>query len=215
MNLSTLTAISPVDGRYGDKTAELRATFSEFGLIRQRVRVEVRWLQMLSKHPDIAEVPAFGAHGTAALDDIYQEFCEADARQVKEIEKTTNHDVKAVEYFLKERVAEIPEVRDAREFFHFACTSEDINNLAHALMLHDGRERVLLPLMDELIDAVRVRLAEVLRELIQVAIGLVTQCRQGGEVGFCGERLEPANFDHGAVADQSELTADGSQGSGF
>jgi adenylosuccinate lyase len=155
MNLSNLTAISPVDGRYGEKTRDLRATFSEFGLIRQRVLVEVRWLQMLSRHPDVAEVPVFGTPATAALDEIVGDFCEEDARRVKEIERTTNHDVKAVEYFLKERLADIPEIHSAREFLHFACTSEDINNLAHGLMLREGREQMLLPLMDQVIEAIR------------------------------------------------------------
>ncbi|MBK1719851.1 adenylosuccinate lyase [Thiocystis violacea] len=155
MPLSTLTAISPVDGRYGARTSDLRAIFSEFGLIHHRVLVEVRWLQALSRHPAIAEVPPFSPAANGALDAIARDFGLADAERVKEIERTTNHDVKAVEYFLKERVAENPELSAVSEFFHFACTSEDINNLSHGLMMMSGRDRVLLPQMDGLIETIR------------------------------------------------------------
>ncbi|WP_332460488.1 adenylosuccinate lyase [Thiocapsa bogorovii] len=155
MDLTGLTAISPVDGRYGAKTTELRPIFSEFGLIRSRVLVEIRWLQTLSRHPGIPEVPVFSAEADRLLDDIAEHFGVADAQRIKEIERTTNHDVKAVEYFLKERIAAHPQLHAASEFIHFACTSEDINNLAHGLMLSAGREQVLLPEMDAVIAAVR------------------------------------------------------------
>ncbi len=157
MELSTLTAISPVDGRYGDKTANLRALFSEFALIRQRVRVEVRWLQALAQHAGIAEVPALSSHALNILEGITDNFSVEDAQRVKNIERTTNHDVKAVEYFLKEKIAGNAELEGLSEFFHFACTSEDINNLAYALMLREARTQALLPLMDELIDSLRAR----------------------------------------------------------
>ncbi len=155
MELSSLTAISPVDGRYGSKTCDLRPIFSEFGLIRCRILVEIRWLKALATQPEIVEVPAFSQQAIETLDAIAKDFSEKDARRIKEIERTTNHDVKAVEYFVKERIAGNGELAAVREFIHFGCTSEDINNLSHALMLREGRSRVLLPLMDEVIDAVR------------------------------------------------------------
>lgn len=145
MNLSSLTAISPIDGRYGSKTIALRSAFSEFGLIKYRVHVEVRWLQQLAAHPAITEVPPLSAQANAALDDMVINFSEQDAERIKEIERTTNHDVKAVEYFIKERIAGQAELGAISEFVHFACTSEDINNLSHALMLKEGRDQVLLP----------------------------------------------------------------------
>ncbi|HWV13853.1 MAG TPA: adenylosuccinate lyase [Cellvibrio sp.] len=138
--LSPLNAVSPVDGRYGGRTIALRKIFSEFGLIRYRVEVEVRWLQQLSRHAGIPEVPAFSAATNAQLDAIIANFSEADAGVVKDIESTTNHDVKAVEYFLKKQFAGNAELEAVLEFVHFACTSEDINNLSHALMLKAGRE---------------------------------------------------------------------------
>ena len=155
MELSQLTAVSPLDGRYGGKTAELRPIFSEFGLIRYRITVEIRWLQCLARHPGISEVPRFSEDADRRLDAILTEFDQADARRVKEIERTTNHDVKAIEYFLKEKIGGNAELEAVSEFIHFACTSEDINNLSHALMLRDARERCLLPQMDELIGAIR------------------------------------------------------------
>jgi len=155
MDLSTLTAVSPVDGRYGSKTADLRPIFSEFGLIRHRVLVEVRWLQALAAHPQIPEVPPLSGHAANLLDAIVDNFNEADAHRVKNIERTTNHDVKAVEYFLKEKIAGNDELDAISEFIHFACTSEDINNLSHALMLREGRGQVLLPQIDDLIHALR------------------------------------------------------------
>ncbi len=154
MELSTLTAISPVDGRYGGKTAALRAIFSEYGLIRYRVLVEVRWLQALAADQEIAEVPALSEQAQQILNSIADDFSEADAQRVKKIERTTNHDVKAVEYFLKEKISDTPELMAISEFIHFACTSEDINNLCHAMMLRDGRDQVLLPELEKTIAAI-------------------------------------------------------------
>ena len=151
MELSALTAVSPVDGRYAGKTAELRSIFSEFGLLKYRVQVEVRWLQSLSTNAQIAEVPVFTPDANQLLNDIVGNFSTADAQRIKDIEKTTNHDVKAVEYFIKEKVAANPEIHAINEFIHFACTSEDINNLSHALMLKEAREQVILPYCDKLI----------------------------------------------------------------
>lgn len=153
--LSALTALSPVDGRYGTKAASLRPMFSEYGLIRQRVIVEVRWLQQLAKVNEISEVPAFSAQANEFLEALIANFNEADAERVKAIEATTNHDVKAVEYFLKERVAEVPELHAVTEFIHFACTSEDINNLSHALMLREALTDVMLPTMQQLSAAIK------------------------------------------------------------
>ncbi|MCG5494674.1 adenylosuccinate lyase [Ectothiorhodospira variabilis] len=155
MDLSTLTAIAPVDGRYGTKTEMLRPIFSEFGLIRHRVQVEVEWLKALADHPGITEVPALSDHGVQILNGIVEGFAEEDARRVKNIESTTNHDVKAVEYFLKEKIAGNKELEAISEFFHFACTSEDINNLAYALMLKHARSQAMLPLMDEVIHSIK------------------------------------------------------------
>ncbi|HXH03619.1 MAG TPA: adenylosuccinate lyase [Candidatus Competibacteraceae bacterium] len=155
MELTPLTALSPVDGRYSDKTQALRPIFSEFGLIRQRVTVEVRWLQSLARHPGIPEVPSLSEAADALLESIVCDFTLADAERVKTIERTTNHDVKAVEYLLKEKIAGNAELAAVSEFIHFACTSEDINNLSHALMLREAREQVLLPAMDALIEALR------------------------------------------------------------
>ena len=160
MDLSSLTAISPIDGRYGSKCADLRPIFSEYGLIHHRVLVEVRWIQMLAANPGIPEVPAFSAHASKLLDDIVDKFSEEDAHRVKNIERTTNHDVKAVEYFLKEKIAGNDELEAVSEFIHFACTSEDINNLSYALMLREARSQALLPQMDEVIDAIRAQAHE-------------------------------------------------------
>lgn len=144
MELSSLTAVSPVDGRYGDKVSALRGIFSEYGLLKFRVQVEVRWLQKLAAQTAIKEVPAFDAKANDYLDKIVAEFSEEDAARIKTIERTTNHDVKAVEYFLKEKVACVPALHAVSEFIHFACTSEDINNLSHALMLSTARKEVVL-----------------------------------------------------------------------
>ncbi|MCR9000748.1 adenylosuccinate lyase [Rahnella aquatilis] len=155
MELSSLTAVSPVDGRYGDKVSALRTIFSEFGLLKFRVQVEVRWLQKLAACAEIKEVPAFDADANAFLDKIVADFDVNDAQRIKDIEKTTNHDVKAVEYFLKEKVATVPALHAVSEFIHFACTSEDINNLSHALMLQTARQDVVLPYWKQIIDAVK------------------------------------------------------------
>jgi adenylosuccinate lyase len=172
MELSSLTAVSPVDGRYGRKTSSLRAIFSEYGLIYHRVLVEVRWLQALSRHPQIAEVPAFSDATNRQLDAVVTDFCEADAARVKDIERTTNHDVKAVEYFLKDKIAGSRELEAVSEFIHFACTSEDINNLSHALMLKAGREVVL-----ELYRTVHGQIAQMADDHAAVAV----LCRTHGQ----------------------------------
>jgi adenylosuccinate lyase len=151
--LNPLTALSPLDGRYQTKTAELRPLFSEYGLIRHRVLVEIRWLMALADHRKIKEVAPFSAATQKLLNGIVADFSEADARRVKEIEAKTNHDVKAIEYFLKEKTRGNREVARCTEFIHFACTSEDINNLAYALMLKQSRDEVLLPRLDRLIAA--------------------------------------------------------------
>ena len=143
MELSALSAISPVDGRYGSKTASLRPVFSEFGLIKSRLIVELRWLAQLAANPGIEEVPALSEDAAARLEAMIAEFGETQAARVKEIESTTNHDVKAIEYFIKESIADNAELAAISEFVHFACTSEDINNLSHALMLREGREVLL------------------------------------------------------------------------
>ncbi len=155
MQLSSLTAVSPVDGRYAGKTSALRPIFSEYGLIRFRVQVEVRWLQRLAAHSGIAEVAPFSAEANALLDRLAEDFQLEHAERIKEIERTTNHDVKAVEYLLKEQAAKLPELAKVSEFIHFACTSEDINNLSHALMLREGRDTVLLPLMRQVAASIR------------------------------------------------------------
>ncbi|PWB57832.1 MAG: adenylosuccinate lyase [Nitrosomonadales bacterium] len=155
MPLSTLTALSPLDGRYHSKIDGLRPYFSEFGLIHHRVRVEVEWLKALSRETAIAEVPPFSAATVAELDRLVADFSEADAEAVKDIEKTTNHDVKAVEYWLKNKLAGNAEVMKVSEFIHFACTSEDINNLSHALMLKSARENVMLPGLEKVIAKLR------------------------------------------------------------
>ena len=150
MNISTLTAVSPVDGRYAGKCEELRGIFSEFGLIRRRVIVECAWLEALCDEKEIAECKALSAKERKDLRAIAENFSLNDAARVKEIERTTNHDVKAVEYFLKEKVAGSTLAKRS-EFIHFGCTSEDINNMSHALMLRDG-QKVLRQAMDEVTD---------------------------------------------------------------
>jgi len=164
MNLSSLTAVSPIDGRYNSKTADLRSAFSEFGLIKYRVFVEIRWLQKLAAHPELEEVGPFSNEANAVLNNLVDNFTEQDADRIKEIERTTNHDVKAVEYFIKERITDNPELNSILEFVHFACTSEDINNLSHALMLKEGRDQVLLPQIEE----IAAQLAEIARTYAHV-----------------------------------------------
>ncbi len=152
LSLSPLTALSPLDGRYQSKVNALRPLFSEWALIRYRVQVEVEWLKMLAQEPKIKEVPTFSPDTISALDSIVANFSEEDGLAIKKIEMTTNHDVKAVEYFLKEKIAPLSEVVKVAEFIHFACTSEDINNLCHALMLKHARDQVMLPQLDALIE---------------------------------------------------------------
>ncbi|AAP96423.1 adenylosuccinate lyase [[Haemophilus] ducreyi] len=154
MEVTALTALSPIDGRYQDKTNALRTIFSEFGLLKFRVTVEVRWLQKLASHPQISEVSALSQKANDYLDQIVANFSIDDAKRIKMIERETNHDVKAVEYFLKEKCNALAELQAINEFIHFACTSEDINNTSHALMLKMAREEVLLPEWQKLIDAI-------------------------------------------------------------
>nr|XP_043618240.1 adenylosuccinate lyase-like [Erigeron canadensis] len=154
MELSSLTAISPLDGRYRDKVKDLSPYLSEYGLIYYRTLVEIKWLLKLSQIPEVSEVPSFSNEAQTKLQGLIDGFSEADAKQVKSIEKITNHDVKAVEYFLKTKCQEDPEIAKVLEFFHFGCTSEDINNLAHGLMLKGAINSVVLPVMDDLINAI-------------------------------------------------------------
>ncbi len=150
-----LFAISPVDGRYHSKCQDIRPIFSEYGLIRFRLLVEIAWLKALAEHPDIKEVPPLNAHTLKQLDQIGQKFSLEDAQRVKKIESTSNHDIKAVEYFLKEKIQATQDLADASEFVHFACTSEDINNLAYALMMRTARSQCLIPAMDEIINTIK------------------------------------------------------------
>ena len=155
MDLSSISALSPVDGRYGSKTAALRPYFSEFGLIYNRVLVEVRWLQCLAAHPQITEVSPLSAKANALLENLIESFNETAAQRVKDIESTTNHDVKAVEYYIKEQFKDNAELLAVNEYVHFACTSEDINNLAHGLMLKQGLEQVMLPAMQDVLRQIK------------------------------------------------------------
>ena len=155
MTLSALTALSPLDGRYAGKIEPLRRYFSELGLIRYRVLVEVEWLKALAAEPKIREVPRFSKATIKKLDAVVANFSDADGARVKKIESVTNHDVKAIEYFLKEKLGGNREVARVAEFIHFACTSEDINNLCHALMLKAARDDVMLPALDQIIARLR------------------------------------------------------------
>ncbi|MGB1967933.1 MAG: adenylosuccinate lyase, partial [Litorivicinaceae bacterium] len=155
MNLSLLTAISPIDGRYASKVDALRPIASEFGLMRARVEVELAWIKSLSSHPQIDEVAPLSEQAIAQIDAIVADFAEEDGNHIKEIERTTNHDVKAVEYFIKEKFAQNPELSAVSEFVHFACTSEDINNLSYSLILSRMRDKVLAPKMREIIEFLR------------------------------------------------------------
>ena len=155
MELDSLTAISPIDGRYGGQTSELRSIFSEFGLIKARIQVEVAWLKQLASEEAIKEVAPLSADSIVQLNGIVSNLSIEDAARVKEIERTTNHDVKAVEYFLKEKISSNEELQAINEFIHFACTSEDINNLSHGLLLNYARNNVILPQMDKVINAIR------------------------------------------------------------
>jgi len=160
MELDSLSAISPIDGRYNDKVTDLRPLTSEYGLIRHRVMVELRWLEALATEPAIAEVPALSADAKAVIEDIISNFSQADAERIKSLERRTNHDVKAIEYFLKERIAGNTELEAVSEFVHFGCTSEDINNLAYALILRASRDTVILPRLDDVIAALRAQAHE-------------------------------------------------------
>lgn len=155
MSVTPLIALSPLDGRYETRVTGLREHFSEHGLIRNRVRVEIEWLKALAAESALAEIPAFSAAAVGELDEVVRTFSAQDSEAVKEIEATTNHDVKAMEYWLKRRLAHNAEVMKVSEFIHFACTSEDINNTSHALMLREGRDDVLLPILQRVIDALR------------------------------------------------------------
>ncbi len=173
MELTQLTAISPIDGRYGDKTTALRDIFSEYALIRYRVIVEIRWLETLSKIDGITEIPTLSTDTKDLLENIIQSFSIEDAIRIKDIESTTNHDVKAVEYFLKEKFSSSGELDAINEFLHFACTSEDINNLCHALMLKDAKEKVLVPSVNDVISQ--------LAHLSKEHAGLAMLCRTHGQ----------------------------------
>jgi adenylosuccinate lyase len=160
MNLSMLTAISPIDGRYASKVDALRPIASEFGLMRARVEVELAWIKSLASHPQIDEVAPLSEQAIAQIDAIVTDFAEADGERIKEIELTTNHDVKAIEYFIKEKFALSPELNAISEFVHFACTSEDINNLSYSLMLTRMRDDVLAPKMREIVEFLRAKANE-------------------------------------------------------
>lgn len=155
MSLSTLTSLSPLDGRYAAKVDALRPQFSEFGLIRRRLQVEIEWLKALAAEPHFSEIPAFSAATVAELDALVASFGPEQANEVKEIEAVTNHDVKALEYWIKKKLADNAEVMKVSEFIHFACTSEDINNLSHALMLKAARDEVLLPAIGRVVTRMR------------------------------------------------------------
>ena len=155
MSISTLTALSPLDGRYASKVDALRLHFSEFGLIKNRVRVEIAWLKALAAAPEIAECATFSATTIAELDAVVSSFSEVDAQAIKSIEARTNHDVKAMEYWLKDRLVANAEAMAAREFIHFACTSEDINNVSHALMLSEAVGTTMLPAIDQIVARFR------------------------------------------------------------
>ena len=166
MHLDSLTAISPIDGRYARKTEILRPIFSEYGLLRHRLLIEVRWLQALSSCDDIEEIAQFDATTNSLLENIVNQFDPAEAQRIKDIEKTTNHDVKAVEYYLREKITGHVKLEQVSEFIHFGCTSEDINNLSYALMLKAGRDEVLLPQLQQITD----RLSDMAKQLADVAM---------------------------------------------
>ncbi|QDQ26245.1 adenylosuccinate lyase [Chitinimonas arctica] len=206
MTLSTLTALSPLDGRYHKQVNALRDCFSEYALIKHRVRVEVEWLKALASEPGIIEVPAFSAATITELDELVSQFTEAHAQEVKAIESRTNHDVKAIEYWLKERLSGNPEIGPVSEFLHFACTSEDINNLSHALMLKAGREQAMLPQLTAIVDRLKAIAQELAdkpmmsrthgqpatpttmgKEFANVAYRLERQLKRIGEVELLGK----------------------------
>ncbi|HKA43421.1 MAG TPA: adenylosuccinate lyase [Burkholderiales bacterium] len=200
MPLSPLTALSPLDGRYHSKLSPLRETFSELALIRHRVLIEIGWLKALAREQAIAEVPAFTAATAAELDALVARFNEADGEAVKAIEGRINHDVKAIEYFMRDKLAQNSEVMKAAEFIHFACTSEDINNLAHALMLKRARDAVMLPALDRII----VRLSGMARELADAAM-LARTHGQPASPTTLGKEL--ANVAHRLARGRSSIAA--------
>ncbi|HXF67307.1 MAG TPA: adenylosuccinate lyase [Burkholderiales bacterium] len=200
MAFSPLTALSPLDGRYHEKLAVLRESFSEFALIRQRVRLEIEWLKALAAEPAVKEVPPFSPATLAQLDELAAKFSEADGEAVKKIEAEIAHDVKAVEYFLRERLAGNREVTKVAEFIHFACTSEDVNNLAHALMLSRARETALLPALDQLIE----KLAGMAHELAEAAMPGRTHGQTASPTTM-GKEL--ANFAHRLARGRERLAA--------
>ncbi len=206
MTLTPLTALSPLDGRYAGKVETLRPIFSESGLMHRRVVVEVNWLLALAGEPGIGELAALSSDARKSLQSLADEFGLSDAQRIKDIEATTNHDVKAIEYFIKERIGNHSELARAAEFVHFACTSEDINNLAYALMLRDAREQVLLPTLDKAVATLR-QMAHALaeqpmlsrthgqsaspttlgKELANVVARLQGQCQQIARIGLPGK----------------------------
>ncbi|MET0377744.1 MAG: adenylosuccinate lyase [Spongiibacteraceae bacterium] len=200
MELSALTAISPIDGRYGSKTAPLRHAFSEYGLIRNRVLVEVRWLQRLADHAAITELKPFSTEANALLNQLVDNFGEDEANAIKAIERKTNHDVKAVEYLIKDRIGVLPELKAVGEFVHFACTSEDINNLSHGLMLSEGRD-ILLAQMDAIITKL-VELAHTHADAAMLARThgqTASPTTMGKEIANVVARLRRARAQFGAV----------------
>ncbi len=205
MDLTPLTAISPVDGRYAGKTAALREFFSEYGLIRYRVAVEIRWFQALAGRPGMPEFPPLSQAATEWLEGIVAEFGPRDAQRVKEIEATTNHDVKAVEYYLGERFAAQDELARLTNFLHFACTSEDINNLAYALMLRDARDRVLAPMFE--------RIESALGDITRQHAGLAMLSRTHGQTASpttLGKEI--ANFAHRLARQSRQINAQAALG---
>ena len=200
--LSTLTALSPLDGRYRDKVAALAGHFSEYALIRERVRVELAWLEALAEEPAITEVSSFSAAARQKIAQVGREFGVGDAARIKAIERTTNHDVKAVEYWLKERFADVPEIARATEFIHFACTSEDINNLAYGMMIGGARRDVLMPALTALIADLRTLAHQhaALPMLARTHGQPATPTTLGKELANVVARLERATSEFGATA---------------
>jgi adenylosuccinate lyase len=202
MSLSALTALSPLDGRYHSKVDALRNHFSEFGLIRYRVLIEIEWLKALSQEGRIQELPPFSAATVTKLDQLAAQFSEADAEEIKLIERTTNHDVKAIEYWLRKKLSDNKETADKLEFIHFACTSEDINNLSHALMLKSGRNEVMLPALDTVIKRMREHAHQLadLPMLCRTHGQTATPSTLGKEMANVVHRLERARERIAAVA---------------
>lgn len=207
MTLSALTALSPLDGRYHGKVDALRNHFSEFGLIRYRVLIEIEWLKALSQENGIKELPPFSAATITQLDQLAKQFNEADAEEIKLIERTTNHDVKAIEYWLRKKLADNKETADKLEFIHFACTSEDINNLSHALMLKGGRDEVMLPALDTVIARLRSHAHQLadMPMLCRTHGQTATPSTLGKEMANVVHRLERARERIAAVALQGKI----------